>query len=174
MYTHYLTGLPNAGGYMKYVGELYEAGRIKEFSAFYINIKRFGLIARRFGMEESDRIICRYAGSLSDFIEEDECIGHLGGDNFTALIKKDRTEAFLDHIAEISTYGQLRDRENRIKLNSVAGVWEIDDHITDPGQIIGFPAVAIGVAKNVTHAPYMYVTPQMITQIDRQKMIEED
>ncbi|MCR5452511.1 MAG: EAL domain-containing protein, partial [Lachnospiraceae bacterium] len=46
--------------------------------------------------------------------------------------------------------------------------------ITDPGQIIGFPAVAIGVAKNVTHAPYMYVTPQMITQIDRQKMIEED
>ena len=42
-FTQYLTGLPNSGGYLAFVGQKFSSGEIFKYDAFFINLKSFGL-----------------------------------------------------------------------------------------------------------------------------------
>ncbi len=171
--TQYLTGLPNSGGFMAFVKSVYERGEIMKYDSFYFNLKSFGLISRRFGTDEGDRIMKRYAAKLSSFAEKDEIIAHLGGDNYTALIKKERTKQFLKHLSGIKVYGVKSGKEEEITIAAVAGVYAIDDSLNNPGQVISRAVMACSYAKNVANKPYVFVNKAMSTRIYRQKQIEE-
>ena len=58
-------------------------------------------------MKETDTIIVRYSQELLKFLKDGECIGRLGGDNFVALILKERTSAFLELLSGVETYVRL-------------------------------------------------------------------
>ncbi len=171
--TQYLTGLPNSGGFLSYVGKKFESGELMKFDAFYINLKSFGLISRRYGIAEGDEIMKRYARQLSRFIEDDEIVAHFGGDNFTALIKKDRTKKFIKYIAAIPVYGIKNDRKDEFTISAVAGIYAIDESMSSPSQAISRPVMACNYAKNVANKPYVFVNKAMSTRIYRQKQIED-
>lgn len=169
--TEYMTGLPNTGGFLEYAKKLQDEGTLKKYNAYYFNLKGFGLINRKFGQREADEIIKRYAKTLTDFAGDNECIGRLGGDNFVALIKKERTEDFLKLIGEVRTYGLVDGQSIPVIISSVAGVFEIDDSLSNYGQVISRCAVALNIAKNVTKQPYMFVTKEMNNRVFREKQI---
>ena len=56
---------------------------------------------KRFGAKETDTIIARYADAMRAFLVEGECLGRLGGDNFVALVKKERTEQFIEFLQNV-------------------------------------------------------------------------
>ena len=70
--TQYLTGLPNASGYMQEVSKKYRERINDHYDAFFFNLTGFGLINKQFGQKEGDEVIKRYASVLRGFIEEDE------------------------------------------------------------------------------------------------------
>ncbi len=172
-FTQYLTGLPNSGGYLAFVGQKFSSGEILKYDAFFMNLKSFGLISRRYGIQEGDEIMKRYAKKLNEFCEEDEIIAHFGGDNYTALIKKERTKTFLKYISSISVMGHKNDREDEINISAVAGVYAIDESMSSPGQVISRASMACNYAKNVANKPYVFVNKAMSTRIYRQKQIED-
>ncbi|MCR5775444.1 MAG: diguanylate cyclase, partial [Lachnospiraceae bacterium] len=74
------TGLPNASGYLHEISELMKKGiSLKNYCAFYFNLKGFGDINKTYGREKGDDILWQYASFLGDFIGNDEVLGHLGG-----------------------------------------------------------------------------------------------
>lgn len=172
-FIQYLTKLPNAGGFLAFAGRLFEEGRIQEYNSFYFNLKSFGLVSRRFGITEGDEIMKRYAKRLREFCEQDEIVAHLGGDNFTALIKKDRTNDFLALLSGIQVVGHKNEKEESITISAVAGVYSVDDSLKEPGQLISRAGMACSYAKNVANKPYVFVNKAMSTKIYRQKQIEE-
>ena len=171
--TQYLTGLPNSGGYISYVAKLMENGNIMNFDAFYFNLKNYGLISRRYGLAQGDEIMKRYAAKLNEFIEADEMIAHFGGDNYTALIKKNRTRDFLKYISSIKVYAEKNGRKDDITIAAVTGVYAIDESLKEPGQLISRASMACNYAKNIANKPYVFVNKAMSTRIYRQKQIED-
>jgi len=171
--TQFLTGLPNSGGFIKFVTEKFQSGEIMKYDSINFNLKSFGLISRRYGTAEGDQIMKRYASKLREFEEDDEIISHFGGDNYTALIKKERTKAFLKYISSIPVYGVKNDKKDEINIAAVAGVYAIDESMKAPGQAISRASMACNYAKNVANKPYVFVNKAMSTRIYRQKQIED-
>ncbi len=101
-----------------------------------------------------------------------EVLGRLGGDNFTALVLKERTEMFLQFLSGVITYGVLGGKEMPVKISAVAGVLELDDSITDNGSILNDAAMAMNMAKHVVKKPFMFASEQMRAKGFKDKQIE--
>ncbi len=171
--TQYLTGLPNSGGFIAFVSQKFETGEIMKYDSICFNLKSFGLISRRYGAHEGDEIMKRYARKVREFVQDDEILSHFGGDNYTALIKKDRTKKFLKFISAVPVYGVKNDKEYEFNIAAVAGIYAIDESMKNPGQAISRASMACNYAKNVANKPYVFVNKAMSTRIYRQKQIED-
>ncbi|MBO5622220.1 MAG: EAL domain-containing protein [Butyrivibrio sp.] len=171
--TQFLTGLPNSGGFFQFVGSKFGSGEIMKYDAFYFNLKSYGLISRRYGIQEGDEIMKRYAKKLREFCDDDEIVAHFGGDNYAALIKKERTKAFIKYISQVPVYGVKNGKRDEFTVAAVSGVYAIDESMTSPGQAISRAVMACNYAKNVANKPYVFVNKAMSTRIYRQKQIED-
>ena len=169
----YLTGLPNSGGFLVFASKLCESGDIMLYDSFYFNLKSFGLYSRRYGIAEGDEIMKRYAKKLKGFFNKDEIVAHLGGDNYTALVKKERTKDFLNFLSGVDVYGVRNGKEEPIKIAAVCGVYAVDDSLKEAGQLLSRAAMALNYAKNEANKPYVFVNKAMSTRIYRQKQIED-
>ncbi|MGN0376456.1 MAG: putative bifunctional diguanylate cyclase/phosphodiesterase [Suilimivivens sp.] len=166
-----LTGLPNAGGFLTYVDELLKKDELVNYNAYYFNLVRFGLINRRFGVKETDNIIKRYSEVLKKFLVKEECVGRLGGDNFVALIRKERTEAFLNFLAGAQTEGFLGTNRQEITISAVAGILEIDASVKNCGEILNDCAMALQIARNVAKKPYVFVSDEIKQKSYKEKQL---
>lgn len=171
--TQYLTGLPNAGGYTVVATELFKNKRLQDYSAFYFNLRGFGRISSRYGQEEGNEIMKRYASRLQEFKREDEVIGHLGGDNFTALIKKDRKMEFIAFLSAVDAHSTHNGQEELFKLSATIGVWDVDDRLREPGEIIGLPSIAMNLAKNVMHQSVVEISDDILGRVSQRKEVLE-
>lgn len=167
-HTDRLTGLPNSEGFIECAEELFRKKELTRYNAYYFNLTRFSLVNKRFGSGETDVIIARYSQELTKFLKEGECIGRLGGDNFVALILKERTDEFLARLAGVETYGMMGSRKVPVKISAAAGVFEIDDSVVHCGRIIGECATALNIAKHIEKKPYVFASEEI-----RQRMFKE-
>ncbi len=156
-----LTGLVNAGGFLLYFDSLVVKKQHTKYNAYYFNLSRFSLVNKRFGSAETDKIIVRYTNAVQDFLLPGEMLGRLGGDNFTALILKERTEKFLQLLSGLTTYGMVGDIKLPVRVSAIAGVLEIDDSITSNERVLNDSAMAMNVAKHVLKKPYVFASEQM-------------
>lgn len=170
-FTDILTGLPNSGGFLTYMDEVLSQGKLTEYNAFYFNLSRFSLVNKKFGSRETDLIIARYCNALKAFLEEGECLGRLGGDNFVALIRKEKTEGFLELLSGTEVSGRLGEGMVPVVISAIAGVVEIDETIMAPGQAIDGCSMAMNVAKHVEKKPYLFMTPELRKKSFQQKQI---
>lgn len=166
-----MTGLPNAGGFLTYIYELLDKGEITDYNAYYFNLARFGLVNKRFGVKETDNIIRRYSMILKSFITKGEFVGRLGGDNFVALIRKDRTDDFLKLLAGVETVGILGNTEQRVIISTTAGGLEIDHNVRNCGEIINDCGMALQIARNVEKKPYVFLSDEIKQRSFKEKQL---
>lgn len=166
-----LTGLPNAGGFLTYVDKVLAEGEITDYNAYYFNLARFGLINKRFGVKETDNIVRRYSVILKDFLVKGECIGRLGGDNFVALIRKERTGDFLKLLAGVETVGMLGNTEQKVFISATAGGLEIDHSVKNCGEIINDCGMALQIARNVEKKPCVFLSEEIKQRSFKEKQL---
>lgn len=170
--TQMLTGLPNSNGYLREVGKKYVMGTIEGFVAYYFNLKGFSLINKRFGQREGNEIIIRYAEEMKRFFLEDELFGHLGGDNFVALVHKGpRSEQFQHMLEGVKIYGMQDGIKVPLTISAVAGYLPIELPCA-VDRIIGGPAAALSYAKR-SKQMLVELTDQLSEEISRAKTIEQ-
>ena len=129
--TDSMTDIPNSGGFLTHVDKLLERKELTRYNAYYFNLTRFSLVNKRFGSRETDTVIVRYTKELQKFLKEDECLGRLGGDNFVALILKERTDEFLKLLSGVETYAMQGNQRVPLVISAVAGVFEIDERVVN-------------------------------------------
>lgn len=169
-----LTELPNASGYMREVEQVRNMGNLSEYSAFYFNIKHFGVINADIGQENGDRLIQAYARRLKEFIRQDEVIGHIGGDSFMALVRRERQEEMIRFLSGISVKLDRAPGGRSFVLAATIGIWETDDDNIDPGEIISRPSLALNQAKHVKHKDVVIISNHQIASIRQQKLVLTD
>ncbi|MGN1187633.1 MAG: EAL domain-containing protein, partial [Lachnospiraceae bacterium] len=169
--TDALTGLVNAGGFLTHVDELLEKNELIQYNAYFMNLERFSLVNKRFGAKETDTIIARYADALRDFLTEGECVGRLGGDNFVALIKKERRELFENLLRGVTVYGMLNGEKIPVTVAAKAGGLVIDETVTNNGNIINDCAMALNVARRGKQEMVVYVTDDIKEKLYKEKQV---
>jgi len=167
-----MTGLPNSAGFMRYVHRKIKDRTIRDYDSYYFNLTGFGLISRRYGNKEGDAIMVRYADALKGFIKPDELVGHLGGDNFVALIEKgERSDEFQKLISGVTVKAKIGEGNYEdIKISSLAGYKHLDESITND-QVISGPAMALSYAK-MHKIPLVEQTREIAELATRIKTVE--
>ncbi|MBP5332288.1 MAG: EAL domain-containing protein, partial [Lachnospiraceae bacterium] len=171
--TDSMTGLPNAAGLRTYVTRLRKTGELTQFNAFYLNLKNFGLINRRYGKQNADDILLQYADFLNKFTNKDEFAGRLTGDKFIVMLKKERTEELLKLLDGIETRISMDGQNLPVIIGAVAGCYDIDDNTLDSEAILGRCSTALNVAMNKSHTPYVFSTLELHEQVLRRKQLLE-
>ena len=168
-----LSKLPNAAGYMKKIAKKCAMGTIGNYDSYYFNLSGFGLVNKHFGGMEGNRIIIRYSNKLREYVTDDEVLGHLGGDNFVALIKKGENskkfqQMLNDGIVVDATHPS---GENvKLKIESNAGFMHVLDNASKDSIMAG-PAIALAHAK-ATKKKLVELTDEISEAAVRSKSIE--
>lgn len=169
--TQKVSGLPNQVGYMAKVLECVKKNSYDAYTAFYFNLRGFGLLNYEFDEKEVDVILKRYGRELKKRLTEDEEVGHLGGDNFVAFIKKDRAEYFLNQIKSIQTYGMYKGKKIPVTLKATIGIYDLESgNIHHPGEVIGQPGAALNYARR-KRRNVVWMTSEIKNEIDYDKQI---
>ncbi len=166
-----MTDLPNAAGYMRSVHRKMDNKTITDYDAYYFNLTGFGLISKRYGNKEGDAIMVRYARQLKSFIKPGEVIGHLGGDNYVALIEKgEHSDKFQEFISGITVEAHDAGNTEPIKISCLAGYMHVNPE-SNSDSIIAGPAMALSYAK-LHKIPFVELTEEIAEQANRTKTVE--
>ncbi len=147
-YTSGNTNLPNAFGYMRDVAHVFATAKDQKYNAYFINIKGFGLLNKLFGQKQGDEAIISYANKLKEFVDKDEVLGHLGGDNFVALIKRERHESFVGLVTMCPIYVVKDDITTKVNLIGVVGYFEVEGYENVYRDIMSNSSMACQYARS--------------------------
>ncbi len=144
---------------------------VTKYNSYFINLRGFGLINKMYGAEVGDIAIIRYSQILAESVEEDELVGHLGGDNFVAFVRRDRHDEFVKKMSLVSF--DLKYKRNIININitSIIGYAEIDNKKVNHGELISKASIACQYARN-TKKQIVKLTDELVQTVNSIKKIE--
>lgn len=164
------TQLLNEHGYLRDINKLFNEVDFENYNSYCINIKGFGLVNKLFGIEEGDRAMKQYARALKNFVNEDELVGHLNGDNFVAFVRRDKHKEFIDLVTSCPVVLQKEHRDTTISLTGVVGFYEVK--ATDlPVYVISNASMALQYARS-TRKKVIQHTVELSEMVNSVKIIE--
>lgn len=168
-----LTGLPNPYGYTLEIEKKIAQKEIVKYDALYFDIVRMGQINRKYGNKAGDEAIIRYSRTVRDFMTNDEVLGRLGGNFFVAMVRKERIDEFLDFLSGVTIAIPTSEGEDSVTISAISGVYEIPDNNITPNQLMTNISMAVNIAKNVQKKPYVYLTKELMQEMNNQRHIQE-
>ncbi len=169
-----LTGIPNLTTFYAHGNRLISVGKLSRYDAFYFNVRNFKYINRMVDYQSGDNVMIQYAHQVCDFLIEDEMIARLGGDNYVALIRRDRTKAFLQYLRDIVVDVETSSGKKQMNLSAVCGIYEIDESVTKMNEVMTAISTAIQAAKQVYQKEYVYYTPELSERILYEKKVAQE
>ena len=166
------TGLFNEHGCIEKLNDLRDYGKNKDFAVVFFDICKFSDINRKYGMKAGDKVLKNYAEKLNETLKDDEFLGRQGSDHYIGVVRKKNLKNFLNLLSETEiefTYGVLDEKNARIYLSSVAGVYEIEDEDIKGEDAIANAYTALLYAKTVSKQPVDYMTQELKDRIDQER-----
>ena len=168
------THLLNVEGYVRRIQELISQGhKLSEYSSFCFNIKNFSDVNRHFGREKGNEALAGYAAAVNGLMKPDEALGHMGGDNFVALVNKNRQETFTKQLEDVTVVLEIDGRNEELHFSATVGIWVIDQDNIAMTDLIGRAYMGVNQAKRVFHKNVTIVTERLINQVNSLKAVIE-
>lgn len=168
--TDNLTGLPNLSGLIKFAQPLVQNKQFHEYTCMYINIRNFKFINRSVGSKQGDKLLMTYAQIVNNFLQEDEILARLGGDNFFAIIKNSSVDAFLESINPITLLATIDNKITKYTAESRIGVYPTTPNDT-LDTAMEAAAITYNVARNYSNHPHMWFKHEMLDSVMHTKMV---
>ena len=167
------TGLLNANGFLAAGNRLIKADKIHEYCAMYLNLKNFGFVNGRIGNKHGDEVIKAYAAALVGFMEKDEFAARLGGDNFTLLVKKERSSDVLRFLSNVEVEVMLGGMPTPFSLSARVGVYNVERGDVME-HVMNCISAAIGSVKRRNTGDVAVFDFEIMRRIERDRTIESD
>ncbi|MCR4904424.1 MAG: EAL domain-containing protein, partial [Butyrivibrio sp.] len=169
-YLDIMTGLIDNHGLRRIGAKLYENNVLKNYTAVYFNLKNFQYINNKYGIRNGDNIICQLALYAYRYAQEDEYVCRLGGDNFFVLLKKDKTEDFLQYMAEVNIDIHFQDSIVSVPVRARYGIYDIQ-----PGDkfmsVMGNATVAFDMARKTQNDMVTFTEEMSKTIMEHKRMV---
>lgn len=169
-----LTGIPNLTTFYAHGSRLIAKRKLFRYDALYFNVRNFKYINKRVNYQGGDNVMIQYAHAVCGFLIEDEMIARLGGDNYVALIRRDRTRDFLKYLQDIMVEVETSAGTQEINLGAVCGIYEIEEHVRKMGDVVTAISTAMQAAKQVYKKEYVYYTPELSERILYEKKVAQE
>lgn len=170
--TDMMTGLPNITEFVSHGNRLIGRGLISEYSAVYYNVRNFKYVNQIVAYHNGNEVMVQYAQKAAAIIEGEEILARLGGDNYIALVRKERLDDFLDYMNHISVEVATPGGVKQIPLGIRAGIYIIPEQIHHIGEAITGCSVALQEAKQDASADFVYYTEELSRKIMQEKQVQ--
>ncbi|MBE6875888.1 MAG: EAL domain-containing protein [Ruminococcus sp.] len=169
----FMTSALNTRGITVYGTELEKQKKLADYDALFMNLKNFKYINRNAGHAKGDEILIKYCHTLQGFLLPGEQVARPGGDNFFALIRKERTELFLKFLQEIPITVDYANSQRTYRISANIGIYQImpDDNI---GNALDFATIALNEVKHSGKGiDQLWYAPYMMEKIMHEKQISQ-
>ncbi|MBE6902061.1 MAG: EAL domain-containing protein [Ruminococcaceae bacterium] len=165
--TDALTKLPNTMGFLAIGNELFGQNKLHEYTAMYFNLKNFRCVNSQIGSKNGDIAIKAYAAALHEKLHMGEFAARLGGDNFTLLIRKERTDEMISYLKNALIEVALESSVIPFTIGAHIGVYYIQQGDKMP-FVMNCISTAASNARRSPTADAVTFTPEIMQKLQRE------
>lgn len=167
------TGIANQDAYVKFFSYLWKMGLSSGYQGIFFNVHNFKYVNKVFGFNEGDLILKKYANQVAGYLQKDEMIARLGGDNFVALVRRENMEQFIRQIQNLKLFHQKGFVHKCFFLGVTAGVSDLEN-ITHSRDVISQTNVAYQVARKRGAGSLVRYSSEIQKELMQQQEIVSD
>ena len=170
------TGLANEHGYIEWLNSMKGKPELKDYAVVVFDLRKFGDINRRYGIENGNRILASFGNIMMKHIEKDEILGRQFGNQFVAMVKKYNLRSLMDILKEIVVpfNDVFTDKEEKAVLSARVGIYMMDRTDLVGEDILIFAGQALIKAKSRDNEDVVWLTQDLIDTIAENKKLESD
>lgn len=140
------TGVSSPDAMMQFVAGKIGQGILDRYNVIFFNIHNFKYVNKVFPYEQGDIILRNYAQKVKGFLNSDEVISRLGGDNFVIMCRKERTEYLCGLLQNMRISHSWKMVEREFLLGATIGVADLDG-VETPRDVMARCSTAYHVAR---------------------------
>lgn len=165
------TGLPNASGFISIGHNLALQNKLCEYTAMFVNLKNFRRINSQVGNKHGDQVIKTYSKALLGQLKEGEIAARLGGDNFTLLVKNERSDEFIKFLSNVNIAVIIGEAVKTFSIAAHVGVYRIETGDRMP-HVMNCISGAVGAAKRNTNGSTVAVfDSEIMKRLERENEV---
>ncbi len=92
------TSVPNVGYLYKFYAQQMTKAAPDKYCVIFSNLRNFKYINETGGTRTGDEVLIKFAHALVSYVDDDECVCRMGGDNFVMLIKQKNLDKFIEKL----------------------------------------------------------------------------
>lgn len=164
------TGVANQDAFVSFYTYLCKINLSTQYQGIFFNIHNFKYVNKVFGFSEGDIILKKYARQVAGYLEKDEMLARIGGDNFVALVKRENSERFINQIQNLKLFHQKGFVHKCFFLGATVGLADLKN-ITHPRDIISQTGIAYQVARKRGTGSVVKYTSEIQQELMQQQEI---
>lgn len=146
MHTDINTGVANQDSLMYYAVNLIKNGRIGDYTGIFFNIHNFKYVNKVFDYSQGDVILRNYAQMVKSYLDSDEELARLGGDNFVAICRNENVSDFISKIKDVHISHEYRSVKREFQLGVTASIAGLEG-VTKPREVMARTSIAYQAAR---------------------------
>lgn len=155
-----LTKIYNMDGFTFKLVILMVQKRLHNYTSIFMNICDVKYINRVATSAGGDRMLYLYAQKLKAFTDGGEVVARLGGDNFIALVKKERAQKFIDMLGDIRISLPVNEEDHPFLIKTRSGLYDICEGDT-PNDAINNASIAFNSVRNFRDTTHLWFEESM-------------
>lgn len=166
-------GIYNLKQFMRTASMLCRSGQIYEYTAIRFNFNRFSVVNQHIGREKGTLVMKRFIGLVDGLLDDHgELVCRVGGDNFLALVKSEKTDSVIDVLSGTGiAYGD--ERGERVFITTTIGIYDIKNigGTILPTDVMDRVSLAFQIAKNAPNTDIMVFNDELLERSKRSNAI---
>lgn len=146
MNTDINTGVASQDSLMYYAVNLIKNGRIGDYTGIFFNIHNFKYVNKVFDYSQGDVILRNYAQMVKSYLDSDEEIARLGGDNFVVICRNENASDFISKIKDVHMSHEFRSVKREFQLGVTAGIACLEG-VDKPREVMARTSIAYQAAR---------------------------
>ena len=146
MNTDINTGVASQDSLMYYAVNLIKNGRIGDYTGIFFNIHNFKYVNKVFDYSQGDVILRNYAQMVKSYLDSDEEIARLGGDNFVVICRNENASDFISKIKDVHMSHEFRSVKRELQLGVTAGIACLEG-VGKPREVMARTSIACLAAR---------------------------
>ncbi len=142
-----------------------------DYATVFMNIRKFRTINAKVGFENGNIVMQYVISSIRNILSDEEFFAHIGGDNFSLLLKKDTLQEKIEAFNAIRCEVMHEGRNHLIEVSFVMGVYLIEADVREVSEMLENANIAYGFARR-SETQIVYYNAEKRGEYEYQKMLE--
>ena len=164
MHTDINTGVANQDSLMYYAVNLIKNGQIDDYTGIFFNIHNFKYVNKVFDYSQGDVILRNYAHMVKSYLDSDEEIARLGGDNFVVICRNENASDFISKIKDVHMSHEFRSVKRELQLGVTAGIACLEG-VDKPREVMARTSIAYQAARKTGAGSIVVYTKEIQKQL---------